>query len=218
MRKKLFGIAAIAATVIALPLHAAAYAITLSYSVSPTTHSATSSVTSSFTADPSRTLVSSETILAAGESVCHAGAACAPANGTTVGSASATAHWTITFCSSQTQNFTITWTGTPDSNYTPPTGYSIVAEVNIASSFFGVNFNGYVVENSSSQYRIEIPSYPNLACHSSTYAAVQISQTLGSGVAIHTNPSNIGSNNSVSIKLHYSSGTDDSASTTYTTT
>lgn len=223
MRKKLLGLAAAATVAVALPLHAAAYAITLSYTINPTTHGAWSTTTVDNTADPSRTLVSSRTDLDPAEVICHYGAACSPAANTQVGTATATTFWLSNFCTqSSTQNFNIFWIA-PDGGYSPTDG-TVVSETQIKSnsSLFNVTFDAYVVQKTAGGYYVEVPSYPNLACHSSSYPAVQLHQVLGqvgtSTYTLHQNPSTVGSNFQVCITLHYNSGTDDSACVKFSTT
>lgn len=222
-RKRFFALAAAAAAALVLPLHAAAYSITLTYSVSPTTHGAWSTTTVDNTADPSRTLSSSKTTLDSHEVICHhSDTSCSPADNTQVGTAWAKAYWLSNFCISQSQqNFNIFWIA-PDGGYTPSDG-TVVAEVQIKSnsSLFTVTFDGYVVQLTAGGYYIEVPSYPNLACHSSSYPAIELHQVLGTvgtnTYNLHQNPSTAGTWTD-SITLHYTSGSDDSTSTTWSTT
>jgi hypothetical protein len=222
--KRLIGLAAAAAAVLILPLHAAAYGITLTYSVSPTTAGAWSTVTVDNTADPSRTLSSSKLTLDPAEVICHHGdATCSPADNTQVGTATATTFWLSNFCvSSSTQNFNVFWIN-PDGGYSPSDG-TVVSEVQIksSSSLFNVTFDAYVVQLTvGGGYYIQVPSYPNLACHNASYPAVQIHQVLGkvgtTTYNLHKNPSSVGTWTDT-ISLHYTSGSDDSASTTWSTT
>jgi hypothetical protein len=223
MRKKLFGLAAAVATAVALPLHAAAYNITLAYSVSPTTHGAWSTTTVDSTADPSRTLSSSKSTLDPNEGVCHYNdATCSPAAGTKVGTATATSYWLSNLCISRsTQNFDIYWIA-PDGGYSPSDG-TVVSEAQIKSnsSLFSVSFDAYVVQLTAGGYYIQVPSYPNLACHSSSYPAAQLHEVLGTvgttNYNLHQNPSTVGTWTDT-VTLRYTSGTDDSASATWSTT
>lgn len=219
MRKTLIGIAAAAAVAVALPLHALAYNLNFSFSVSPTTAGSYSTTTSSNAWDPNKNINKMETDLPSGETVAHHGDAGTPADGTTVGSASATAHWLISFCGTSTQTFLVKWIN-PDGGYSE-TGWTVTSEVQITSSFFGVSFDGYVLENASGVYKIVVPSVPHLACLSSTYAAPSLSITLGSyngnTYNLNLNPSTVGTF-TVSLIITYSDATTDTGSTTYTTT
>jgi hypothetical protein len=218
-RSKLAGILAGTAVALALPLHAAAYAITFTYTPSTTTHGASSYVSTTNTADPSKTITSILTDEAPGETNCAWGQSCSPAAGTAVGTSNVTAHWALFLCASSTQTFTLYWIQ-PDGGYTPPSGSTVVAEVQIKNSNF-VTFDAYVYKDASGNYHSIVPSVPNLACHSSTYAAPNFSQTLGSynGTTynLHTNPSTVGSNTDT-MTITYSDGTKDSASSTWSTT
>lgn len=223
MRKKLFGLAAAAAVAVALPLHAAAYNITFTYSVSPTTHGAWSTTTSDNTADPSRTLSSSKTTLDPHEVVCnYSDTSCSPPANTKVGTGTATTYWLSNLCSSRsTQNFDIFWIA-PDGGYSPSDG-TVVSEVQIKSNsaLFTVTFDAYVVQLTAGGYYVQVPSYPNLACHSSSYPAAQFHDVLGqvgtNTYNLHQNPAGVGTWTDT-VSLHYTSGTDDSASATWSTT
>ncbi len=222
-RPKLLVVAAGVATAIALPLHAAALNINYSYTPSTLTHNADSHVTSGFDTDASKTLKSQETVLPYDEHIYHHGDSGTPADNTKIGTAQASAYWISNFCSSRTtQNFDVYWIA-PDTGYTPPSGWSIVAENQIKSnsSLFTVSFDAYVIEDSSGDQKVEVPSYPNLACTSSSYPANHISQTLGlvgtTQYKVHRNPSTVGTF-TVSTTLTYSNSTTDSGSASYTTT
>jgi len=170
VRAQLACLAAGAAAALALPLTAWA-ADSFTFSVSPTTHGASSTTTSVLTV--AKILSAQETVLPAGEAVCHHGAACSPADNTKVGTTSVQGNWVFLFCGSSTQNFDATWVAN-DGSYTPPTGWSIVAQVNNVNSLATVK--SWVIEDAGSNYRIEVPSLPTLTCSGHT---TKLTTTLG---------------------------------------
>ena len=207
------GVAALAA----FQLTAMAANDTLSFSVSPTTHSSNSTVTSVLTTNPPANahLTSSTTTLPVGETVCHASNTnCSPANNTAVGTASVKAQFFCGFTS--TNNYTVSWVNPPDSNYSPPTGETVVAETSANTPFTATN--SYVTVDSSSQYRIHTPSYPNLVCAGTS---AQITITLGKNgnntYNLNPNPSTVGSF-TVNQSDTYSDNSTNTASASYSTT
>lgn len=223
MHKKLLGFAAAGAMAVALPLQAlATINVNFTYTPSPLTHDADSYVTSSFDTDGTKTLKSSETVLPFDEHTYHHGDSGTPADGTEIGTANATAHWISSACSSSTIQFLVYWIA-PDGGYTPQSGWIVVAETQVKSNtpLFSVSFDAYVIENSSGDQKVEVPSYPNLACTSSTYSPNQITQTLGkvgtTTFKVHRNPSTVGTF-TVTISITYTDGSGDSGSASYTTT
>lgn len=220
MRKKLFGLAAAGAVAITLPLHAAATInINYQYVLSTSVHNTDSYVTTDFDTDVSKTLSSQETVLPYDEHIYHHGDSGTPADGTQIGTAYADAFWLSNFCVSRSQqNFNVFWIK-PDGGYTPASGWTVVAETQVksSSSLFNVTFDGYVIENSSGDQKVEIPSYPNLACTNSGSTENHIHQVLGlvgtTQFHVHRNPTSAGTY-TVTTTLTYSSSTTDSGSAT----
>lgn len=212
VRAKLTCLAAAAATALALPLTAWA-ADSFTFSVSPTTHGANSTTTSVLTV--AKILSSEETVLPAGETVCHHGASCAPADNTKVGTTSVQGNWTFLFCGSSTQNFDATWVAN-DGTYTPPTGWSIVAQVNNVNSLATVK--SWVIEDAGGNYKIEVPSIPALTCSGHT---TKLTSTLGTyngtNYNLNTNPNSVGTF-TVTDNLTFSDNTNEQLTATYTTT
>lgn len=211
--------AAAAAAAVALPWNAFA-AASLTYSVNPTTHGAVSA-TSSTTVTSARTLTSSQTNLAAGEKICENGQTCAPPNGTVIGSSDVTAQWSFLFCGSQKETFTIKAVSPINTKtYSFPTGWSVVGQILITNSL--ANVDGYDLKNSSGNYAVYVPSYPNLTCANTSAtldtnfdASVTVS---GTTYNLHNNPTAVTCSNTVTETLNYSSGSPDNLSTTYCTT
>jgi hypothetical protein len=210
-RAKLTALAAGAAAALALPLTAFA-ADSFTFSVNPTTHGAWSTTTSVLTV--AKILKSQETALPAGESICHHGATCSPADNTKIGTTSVLGTWLFQFCSgSSTQNFDAEWVAN-DGSYTPPSGWSIVAQVNNVNSLATVK--SWVIENSSGSYKIEIPSIPTLTCSGHT---TKLTSTLGTyngtSYDINQNPSTTGTY-TVSTNLTFTDNSTESLNATYT--
>lgn len=204
-------LAAGAAAALTLPLTAFA-ADSFSFSVSPATAGSWSTTSSSLTV--AKILKAQETALPAGESICHDGDTCAPAHGTTIGTTSVTGVWLFQFCSgSSTQNFTAQWVAN-DGTYTPNSGWTIVAQVNNVNSLATVK--SWIVENSSGQYDIEIPSIPTLTCsgHNATLASTLGSYN-GTSYDINQNPSTTGTY-TVSTNLTFTDNSTETLSATYT--
>ena len=184
-----------AAAAVTLPLTAFA-ADSFTFSVSPTTAGAWSTTTSQLTV--LKILKSQETALPAGESICHHGASCAPADGTTVGTTSVVGVWLYTLCKgTNTQTFNAVWEAN-DGSYTPPSGWTIVAQVNNVNSLATVK--SWVIEDSSGNYKIEIPSIPTLTCSGNN---ATLTSTLGSfnGTSYDINQ-NPGTNGTYTVTTH----------------
>jgi hypothetical protein len=212
-RAKFAGLAAGAALALSLPLSAFA-ADSFSFSISPTTHSAWSTTTSVLSV--AKILSSQETVLPFDESVCHHGdSTCAPADGTTIGTTSVQGSWVFLFCGTSTQKFNANWVAN-DGSYTPPSGFSIVAQVNNVNSLATVK--SWVVEDSTGHYRIEIPSIPTLTCsgHTATLTSV-LGKNGTTTYTINKNPSTIGTF-TVTTNLHFTDGTNEQLSAQYSTT
>lgn len=217
-RRKLLLLAATGAMVALVPLNAMAYSgATFTYTPSNTTHSGWSSVTSVGTSNPAKTTKSTETVLAYDEQICHhSDATCSPADGTTIGTAAATAHF-FPFCTLSTQNFNVKWIN-PDGGYTPPTGWSVVSEVQITSSL--ATFDGYAIWDGASpgHYKLEVPSYPSLTCTSSSYADARVTLTIGTAGGtsynVHKNPSTSGTF-TVTQKITYTDNTTESPTASF---
>ena len=212
-RAKLAGLAAGAAVALALPLTALA-ADSFTFSISPTTHGANSTTTSVLTV--AKILSATETILPSGETICHHGAACAPADNTKVGTTAVVGTWLFQFCiGSSTQNFDATWVAN-DGTYTPPTGETIVAQVNNVKSLATVK--SWVTEDGSGIYHIHVPSLPTLTCSGHT---TKLTSTLGTynGTTynLNTNPSTVGTF-TVTDKLTFTDNSTETLTATYTTT
>lgn len=210
---KLAGVAAGAALAVALPMSVFA-ADSFSFSVSPTTHGANSTTTSTLIV--AKILKTQETVLPLGEAICHDGAACAPAHGTKVGTTAVTGVWLFNLCSgSSTQNFDATWVAN-DGSYTPPSGWSIVAQVNNVNSLATVK--SWVIENSSGQYKIEIPSIPTLTCSGNTTTLKTTLGTFnGTTYNLNTNPSTVGTF-TVTTNLTFTDNSTESLNANYSTT
>lgn len=223
MRKKLIGLTAAGVVAIALPLHAAALNINFTAVPSTLVHNTDSYVTTDFDTDVSKTLSSQETVLQLDEHIYHHGDTGTPADNTKIGTAWAAAFWISNFCASRSQqNFDVYWIN-PDGGYTPPSGWTVVAETQVKSnsSLFTVTFDGYVIENSTGAQKVEVPSYPNLACTNNGSTENHIHQVLGlvgtTQYKVHRNPSTVGTfTDTTTVK--YSNGTTDSGSYSYTTT
>ncbi len=212
-RAKLACVVAGAATALALPLTALA-ADSFTFSVSPTTHGANSTTTSDLTV--AKILKAQETVLPSGETVCHHGDACSPADGTKVGTTAVTGVWLFNLCSgTSTQNFDAEWVAN-DGTYTAPSGWTIEAQVNNVNSLATVK--SWVIENSSGQYKIEIPSMPTLTCsgHNSTLDTT-LGTYNGTTYNLNTNPSTVGTF-TVTTNLTFTDNSTESLSATYTTT
>jgi len=210
---KLAGIAAGAALAVALPMSAFA-ADSFSFSINPTTHGANS--TTSSTLVVAKILKSEETVLPSGESICHHGAACSPADNTKIGTTAVTGTWLFQFCvGSSTQNFDATWVAN-DGSYTPPSGWSIVAQVNNVNSLATVK--SWVIENSSGAYKIEVPSLPTLTCsgHNTTLSST-LGTFNGTTYNINTNPSTVGTF-TVTVNLTFTDNSTEALHANYTTT
>lgn len=210
---KLAGIAAGAALALALPMSAFA-ADTFTFSVSPTTHGANSTTISVLTV--AKILKATETVLPAGETVCHHGAACSPADNTKVGTTAVLGTWLFQFCvGSSTQNFDATWVSN-DGSYTPPSGWSIVAQVNNVNSLATVK--SWVIEDASGNYKIEVPSIPTLTCSGHT---TKLTSTLGTfggtNYNLNTNPNSVGTF-TVTANNTFTDNSTNSLNATYTTT
>jgi hypothetical protein len=213
-RAKFACLAAGAATALALPLSASASA-TLTFSINPTTHGGTSTTTSTLVTS-AKILSSLETVLPAGEAICHHGAACAPADNTIVGTTTVRGVWLYTFCvGTNTQTFNATWVAN-DGTYTPPSGWTVVAQVNNVNSLATVK--SWVIENASGNDKIEVPSLPTLTCSGNS---ATLTSTLGSyngnTYSLNTNPSTVGTF-TVTDNLTYTDNSTESPSATYTTT
>jgi len=210
--------AAAAAAALALPW--TAFASSLTYSVSPTTHGALSS-TSSTTVTSTSLLSNSLTKLAAGEVICENGQTCAPPNGTVIGSSDVTANWDFLLCGSAKETFTIKAVSPINTKtYTFPSGYTVVGQILITNSL--ANVDGYQLKDTSGNYAVYVPSYPSLTCsgHTATLvtsfnASVTVS---GTTYNLHWNPTAVTCNNTVTETLNYQDGTHDNLSTTYCTT
>jgi hypothetical protein len=187
-RAKLACLAVGAAAALTLPLTAFA-ADSFSFSVSPTTAGAWSTTSSSLTV--AKILSSQETVLPSGESICHHGASCAPADNTNVGTTNVTGVWIFQLCSgSSTQTFNAEWVA-PDGSYTPPRGWTVVAQVNNVNSLATVK--SYVIEDSSGNDKIEIPSIPTLTCSGNNATLASTLGTFnGTSYTINKNPSTNG--------------------------
>ena len=216
-RIKLLSIIPGVAALAAFQLTALAANDTLTYSVSPTTHSSFSTVTSVLTTNPpaSSHLTSSTTTLPLDETVCHASdGTCSPANNTAIGTASVKAQFICGFTSTNT--YTISWINPPDTGYTPPTGETVVAETSANTPFSATKT--YVTVDGSSQYRLHTPSYPNLVCAGTS---AQITITLGKNGTntynINKNPTTVGTF-TVNQSDTYSNNSTNTASATFTTT
>lgn len=209
-RTKLTCLAAGAAAALALPLSAFA-ADSFSFSVSPTTHGVYSTTTSKLIV--AKILSSEETVLPAGESICHDGASCSPAHGTVIGTTSVQGSWLFLFCGTSTQNFDATWVAN-DGSYTPPSGLTIVAQVNNVNSLSTVK--SWVVEDSSGNYRIEVPSIPTLTCsgHTSTLTST-LGTFNGNTYTVNLNPSATGTY-TVTNNLKFTDNSTEQLTATYT--
>lgn len=223
MRRKLLGLAVATAAAVALPLQAAATInMNFTYTPSPLTHNTDSYVTSAYDVDGGKTLKSSETVLPFDEHIFHHGDTGTPADNTQIGTGTATALWLSNFCISRTtQNFNIFWIA-PDGGFTPPAGWTVIAEVQIksSSSLFNVTFDGYAIEDASGNQKVEVPSYPNLSCTraGTTNHITQVLGHVGSTTYhVHRNPTTVNTF-TVSISVTYTDGSHDNGSTTYTTT
>ncbi|HZS15346.1 MAG TPA: hypothetical protein VFC09_12180 [Candidatus Dormibacteraeota bacterium] len=209
-RAKLAVVAAGAAAALALPLTAFA-ADSFTFSVSPATTGSWSTTTSVLTV--AKILSSQETVLPAGESICHDGASCAPAHGTKIGTTSVQGNWVFLFCGSSTQNFDAEWVAN-DGSYTPQSGWSIVAQVNNVNSLATVK--SWVVENSSGSYKIEIPSIPTLTCSGHT---TKLTSTLGTyngtSYDINQNPGTAGTY-TVTTNLTFTDNSNEQLTASYT--
>ena len=209
-RAKLTCVAAAAAAALALPLSAFA-ADSFTFSVSPTTHGAYSTTTSVLSV--AKILSSEETVLPAGESICHDGASCSPAHGTTIGTTSVKGNWIFLFCGSSTQNFNANWVAN-DGSYTPPSGWTIVAQVNNVNSLATVK--SWVIENASGQYKIEVPSLPTLTCSGhNTKLTSTLGTFNGNTYTINLNPSTTGTY-TVTDNLNFTDNTNEQLTATYT--
>lgn len=210
---KLACVAAGAAAALSLPLTALA-ADSFSFTISPTTHGANSTTSSSLTVAKIPKAI--ETILPVDEKICHHGDACAPADNTVVGSTSVTGVWIFSFCSSGTQTFNATWVAL-DGSYTPPSGFTVVAQVNNVNSLATVK--SFVIFNSSTnEYRIEIPSIPTLTCsgHNTTLAST-LGTFSGHTYNLNTNPSTVGSW-TVTDKITFTDNSTEQLTAGYSTT
>jgi hypothetical protein len=212
-RAKLTCLAAGAAAALALPLSALA-ADSFTFSVSPTTHGANSTTTSQVVV--AKVLKSQETVLPAGESICHHGDACAPADNTKIGTTSVLGTWLFQFCSgTSTQNFDATWVAN-DGTYTAPSGWTIVAQVNNVNALATVK--SWVIEDASGNYKIEVPSIPTLTCsgHTSTLTST-LGTFSGTTYNINTNPSTTGSH-TVTTNLTFTDNSTEQLTASYSTT
>lgn len=209
-RAKFAAIAVGAAAALTLPLTAFA-ADTFSFSVSPATAGSWSTTSSSLTV--AKILSAQETTLPVGESICHHGASCAPADNTNIGTTSVTGNWLFLFCGSGTQTFNAEWVAL-DGSYTPPSGWTVVAQVNNVNSLATVK--SFVIYNGTNQYKIEIPSIPTLTCSGHT---ATLSSTLGTfngtKYNINQNPSTTGTY-TVSTKLTFTDNTTETLNANYT--
>jgi len=207
---KLTCVAAAAVAAVALPLSALA-ADSFTFTVSPTTHGVYSTTTSKLIV--AKILSSQETLLPAGESICHDGASCSPSHGTVIGTTSVQASWTFLFCGTSTQNFNATWVAN-DGSYTPPSGLTIVAQVNNVNSLATVK--SWVVVDSSGNYRIEIPSIPNLTCSGHTATLTSTLGTFnGNTYTINLNPANTGTY-TVTTNLKFTDNSTEQLTASYT--
>jgi len=213
LRTKLAGIAAGAALAVALPMSVFA-ADSFTFSINPTTHGANSTTTSVLTV--AKILSSTETILPSGETICHHGATCSPADGTKVGTTAVLGTWIFQFCAgTSTQNFDATWVAN-DGSYTPPSGETIVAQVNNVNSLATVK--SWVTEDGSGVYHIHVPSIPTLTCSGHT---TKLTSTLGTfnGTTynLNTNPGTVGTF-TVTEKCFFTDGSNETLTANYTTT
>lgn len=209
-RAKFAAIAVGAAAALTLPLTAFA-ADSFSFTVSPATAGSWSTTSSSLTV--AKILKSQETILPAGESICHHGASCAPADNTNIGTTAVTGVWLFQFCSgSSTQNFDAEWVAL-DGSYTPPSGWTVVAQVNNVNSLATVK--SFIIEDGSGNYRIEIPSIPTLTCsgHNATLAST-LGSFNGTTYDINQNPSTSGTY-TVSTNLTFTDNSTETLTATY---
>lgn len=204
-------LAAGAAAALILPLTALA-ADSFTFSVSPTTAGAWSTTTSQLTV--AKILKAQETVLPAGESICHDGSSCAPAHGTKIGTTSVVAVWIYTFCSgTNTQSFDAEWVAN-DGSYTPPSGWTVVAQVNNVNSLATVK--SWVIEDSHGNYRIEVPSLPTLTCSGHTATLTSTLGTYnGTTYDINQNPGSTGSY-TVSTNLTFTDNSTETLNATYT--
>jgi len=213
MLRRLLAIACTAGFALATPLPAAA-ADTASCSVSPTTHGAWATLTCIITT--AKPVKSEEFVFPAGAAWCHHGdPTCSPPDNTVIGTLSWQASWQFLFCGVSTQTFNSTWVA-PDGSYTPPSGWSTVAQINEVNAL--ATIKTYVIEDGSGTYRLEVPSFPNLTCtgHTSTQTWVWGSYN-GTTYHIYRNPDSVGTF-TITIILTFTDNTTESFSETYTTT
>lgn len=217
LKIKLAGVVGGAATAaVALLSPLSVFAATLTYSPNPTTHGAASTVTSQVVTG-TKILAKSWSNLGAGETVCKVTDPCSPPDNTTIGSSSVAAHWTFLFCGTSTQNFTAKWrtsmTGAPSVS-----GWTATAHVQSTNSLATVD--AWVMQNNTSgNFAIDVPSYPNLTCSGNTATiTTTIDGTVtvnGTVDTIHVNPATAGTY-TVSETLTYSDNSTDTPSTTET--
>jgi hypothetical protein len=215
LRAKVLGMAAAAALALAGgPLTASACVLS-NCGFNPLTHGAWTTFSCTATS-AAKVVTSMEVAFPQGMYFTHATDSWAPANGTVVGSVAITGHWSFLFCTSATETFNVKWVSSPDGGYTPPTGWTVTAELQISSSLAG--FDAYAISNGSGAYKLEVPSFPALFCSGST---TQVAMVIGSSGTVQyqilRNPSTPGTY-SLSVTFGYGDGSQDSCSTTITIT
>jgi len=187
-RARLLALAAGAAALVTFPLTASAASFT-TLTVTPSTHSQYGTTHTVYTTN-AHVLKSSETVLPAGAAICNRGQTCAPADNTKIGTTSVSGTW-LPFCTSGNFSFDATWVAN-DGSYTPPTGWSIVAQINNVGSLATVK--SWVIKDASANYKIEVPSYPSLTCDNHTATLDTTIGTFNStNYTIYQNPATTGS-------------------------
>lgn len=211
MLKRLVAIACMAGFALVNPLPAAA-ADSFTCSVSPATGGTWTTLSCSMTVAK---IISREEMVVPG-SFCHyTDASCSPPSGTPIGTMSIRGNWVFLFCGSGTQTFTADWVA-PDGAYTPPSGWSVVAQINHVNSL--ATIKAYIIENSSGQYKVEWPSWPTLTCSGHTMT-IDFAWGAYNGTTYHIymTPSGAGTY-TISDNLTFTDNSTESLNTTYTIT
>ncbi len=213
MLRRLLAIACMAGFALATPLPAAA-ADSFTCSVSPTTHGAWATLTCTLTV--SKPVTSEQWDFPSGSSFCHHGDTCSPPDNTVIGTTSEQAVWLYNLCvGTSTQTFNDTWVAN-DGSYTPPTGWSIVAQVNAVSTLATVKT--WIIEDAAGDYEVVTPSEPNLTCsgHSTTTTFTWGTDN-GHTYDIYRNPATVGTF-TITVCLTFTDNSTECLSATYTTT